>query len=108
MGAVIIVGERKLLQMLKDVIAHVVNDLLSDLVGVFDLVAKAEGTVKCGKQCQKAVKCDSLHVLVRDADVHDLLKKLRNQHGKSGSGEHHEADTDKPFPVRDQISEQTF
>lgn len=53
MGAVIIVGERKLLQMLKDVIAHVVNDLLSDLVGVFDLVAKAEGTVKCGKQCQK-------------------------------------------------------
>lgn len=41
--------------MLKDVIAHVVNDLLSDLVGVFDLIAKAEGTVKCGKQCQKAV-----------------------------------------------------
>lgn len=39
--------------MLKDVIAHVVNDLLSDLVGVFDLIAKAEGTVKCGKQCQK-------------------------------------------------------
>ena len=99
MRPVVIVGKGQLLQVFKNIITDVVDDLLPDQVGMLDLVAQADGGIQRRKQRQEAVKKDAFHILLRNADVHDLLKKLRDQHRKGGRRKHHEADAEKAFPI---------
>ncbi len=86
--------------MFKNIAPQVMDDLLADDIGMLDLIAQADGGIQGGKQCQPAVKSHAAHILRRDAHVHDAQEKLRNQHGKGGSGQHHHRHGEEAFPVR--------
>ncbi len=108
MRAIVVVGEGQLLQVRKNVIAELVDDILPDLVGHLDLIAEADAGIQGDQHREARIHPDPAHISGRDTFVHHAHQKLRDQHGKRGGGEHEKNDTCHRLLVRRDITGQTL
>ena len=108
MGLIVKVGKRKLLQVPENVVAQIVDDILSDGAHVFDFERQRKSSIKGSDKCQTRIYENLLHVLCRNAHIHDFLEENKNQHGEGGRGQHHKDNKAHFLFVRFYVICQTF
>ncbi len=87
-GTVVIVRERKLLQMTEDISAELVHDGLADAAGDAYLETDTHTGVEYDHKGQQRENDDRPDIFLRNISIHDLADKQGKEHGERGGGQH--------------------
>ena len=105
MRLVVVVGKGKLLQVVENIRADGVYDVLAYCAHGLDLEAHGYGGVACR---QEAGRCHLPHVLLRNIVVHDALEEDGHHHGQCGGTEHQDNGAGHFFLVGGHVAGQSF
>ena len=84
MWTVIIITKGQFLQMSKEILSYLMNDILSNLRRKCYLYTQTDYCIHYDHCCDQRQDHNTMYIAIRDIRIHLYLQKLWNKHGKSG------------------------